>query len=525
MSCWSRIPSSLLFVILLSLSCGSFARAGEQAFAPVLPFVDAEAFLIGRLDVEKLSIHDVQARVASIAEKITGDANSSQVVATAAQQPAQMREAFLAAGGREVFVVMSTADIPARSPLIVVTCSEPAKLAGLQKLVEQLASMGPVPFAVEKQGDRALLVGPTETVQRARTMKPVTRGEVTAAAQASGDSPLQVLFTPSANQHRVLSETMPDFPPPFHQITGPAVSEGIQWAIASFDAAPTLKVNLQIESKDAAAAERFQKTLVAYWQAFSQVPPFQEAFPDFAPILKLLEPKLQDKRLAVAISEDEQTLQIVAKPLVAAISSARETARRSQSMNNLKQIGLGFHNYHDVHRKFPANSVDANGKPLLSWRVHILPYIDQYALYNQFKLDEPWDSEHNKKLAEIVVAVYRDPSAELKPGTTTYLMPNSAGTLGGQSPLQIRDIRDGTSNTLMVVNVAPDRAVIWTKPDDLTVTQENPFAGIITATRKKFEAAFCDGSVRVISDATDPKTLWLLFQINDATPIDYDAIK
>ena len=54
---------------------------------------------------------------------------------------------------------------------------------------------------------------------------------------------------------------------------------------------------------------------------------------------------------------------------------------------------------------------------------------------------------------------------------------------------------------------------------------ENPFAGIITATRKKFEAAFCDGSVRVISEATDPKTLWLLFQINDRTPIDYDAIK
>ncbi len=525
MSCRSRIPSSPLFVILLAMSFGSLAQAGEQTFAPVLPFVDAEAFLIGRLDVEKLSIQDVQTRVAAIAEKVTGDANSSQVVATAAQQPAQMREAFLAAGGREVFVVMSTADIPARPPLIVVTCSEPAKLAGLQKLVEQLASMGPEKVAVEKQGDRTLLVGSTQTVQRARSMKPATRGEVSAAALASGDSPLQVLVTLSANQRRVLTETMPDFPPPFHQITGPVVSDGIQWAIASFEAAPSLKINVQVESKDAAAAERLQKIVVAALQAISLLPPVQEALPDSGAVLKLLEPKVQDKRLAVTISEDEQTLQIVAKPLVAAITSARETARRSQSMNNLKQIGLGFHNYHDVYKKFPANSVDANGKPLLSWRVHILPYIDQYALYKQFKLDEPWDSEHNKKLSEIVVAVYRDPSAELKPGTTTYLMPNSAGTIGGQTPMQIRDIRDGTSNTLMVVNVAPERAVIWTKPDDLTVTQENPFAGIISATRKKFEAAFCDGSVRVLSDATDPKTLWLLFQINDGTPIDYDTIK
>jgi hypothetical protein len=514
-----------LFVILLAMSFGLLAQAGEQTFAPVLPFVDAEAFLIGRLDVQKLSIQDVQTRVAAIAEKITGDASSSQVVATAAQQPAQMRDAFLQAGGREVFVVVSTADIPARSPLIVVTCSEPAKLAGLQKLVEQLASMGPEEFAVEKQGDRTLLVGPTQTVQRVRSMKPATRGEVSAAALASGDSPLQVLVTPSANQRRVLTETMPDFPAPFNQITGPVVSEGIQWAIASFDVAPTLKVNLQVESKDAAAAERLQKTLVAALQAISLLPPVQEALPDSGAVLKLLEPKLQAKRLAVTISEDEQTLQTVAKPLVSAIASARASAQRTQSMNNLKQIGLAFHNYHDVYKKFPSNSVDANGKPLLSWRVHILPYIDQQVLYNQFKLDEPWDSEHNKKLSEIVVAVYRDPSAELKPGTTTYLMPNSAGTIGGQSALRFQDILDGTSNTLMVVNAAPERAVIWTKPDDLTVTQENPFAGITTATRKKFEAALCDGSVRVISDATDPKTLWLLFQINDRTPIDYDTIK
>lgn len=525
MSCRSLIPSSLLSVVLLVLSCGSFARAGEQAFAPVLPFVDAETFLIGRLDVEKLSIADLQSRVESIAKKITGDASSSQDVAKAAQEPTQVRDAFLAAGGREVFVVMSTADIPARPPLIVVTCSEPAKLAGLQTLVEQLASMGPVPFAVEKQGDRALLVGPTETVQRARTMKPVTRGEVTAAALASSDSPLQILVTPSANQRRVLTEAMPNFPPPFNQITGPVVSDGIQWAIASFDVVPTLKVNLQVESKDAAAAERLQKTVAAALQAIGQLPPVQAAVPDVAKVLKLLEPKVQDKRLAVTISEDEQTLEVVSKPLFSAITSARESAQRAQSMNNLKQIGLAFHIYYDAYKKFPANSVDANGKPLLSWRVHILPYIEQQALYNQFKLDEPWDSEHNKKLADIVVAVYRDPTAELKPGTTTYLMPASEGTIGGQAALRFQDILDGTSNTLMVVNVAPERAVIWTKPDDLTVTQENPFAGIITATRKKFEAAFCDGSVRVISDATDPKTLWLLFQINDRTPIDYDAIK
>lgn len=527
MSCRLYIRSALWLVVVCALSSGSLARAGEQAFAPVMPFIDAETFVIGRLDVNKMSIDAVQKRVSAIAEKVTGDASSSQVVATAAQQPTQLRDAFLQAGGREVFVVVSTADIPARPPLFVVTCSVPAKLAGLQQLVEQLASMGPEKFAVQKQGDRTLLVGPPQTVERARALKPVSRGDVTAAARASGESPVQVLVVPSANQRRVLTETMPNFPPPFNQITGSVLSDGIQWAVASFDAVPSLKINVQAESKDAAAADRLQKVVAGALQAIAQLPPVQTAVPDAGQVLKLLEPKTQDKRITVTISEDEQTLQAVSKPLLSAITAARTAARRAQSVNNLKQIALAMHIHYDSHKQFPAAaSYDANGKPLLSWRVQLLPYIDQQALYDQFKLDEPWDSENNKKLIEKMPAVYLDPAANVKPGQTTYLVPVSEGTIfAGKVPLHFPEITDGTSNTLMVVNVAFERAVIWTKPDDLTVKEAEPFAGLVAAARKSFETAFCDGSVRTISDATDPKVLWQLFQAKDGTPIDYDAIK
>src|SRR5262245_11036025 len=78
--------------------------------------------------------------------------------------------------------------------------------------------------------------------------------------------------------------------------------------------------------------------------------------------------------------------------------------QRRASANNLKQIGLALHNYHDTYGKLPPAAIcDKAGKPLLSWRVAILPFIEQNALYKQFKLDEPWDSEHNKKLAEVLV--------------------------------------------------------------------------------------------------------------------------
>jgi len=106
--------------------------------------------------------------------------------------------------------------------------------------------------------------------------------------------------------------------------------------------------------------------------------------------------------------------------LLPAVQAARESARRMQGSNNLKQQLLAMHNFHDTHNGFPAAySTNKDGKPLLSWRVHILPYIEQQPLYNEFKLDEPWDSEHNKKLIAKMPQVFRSPNSTARPGMTT----------------------------------------------------------------------------------------------------------
>jgi hypothetical protein len=88
-----------------------------------------------------------------------------------------------------------------------------------------------------------------------------------------------------------------------------------------------------------------------------------------------------------------------------------------KSQNNLKQIGLAIHAYHDANGHLPRDIVDKNGKPLLSWRVAILPYIEQDNLYKQFKLDEPWNSEHDRKLSQQVVQVYQSPNVKARKGT------------------------------------------------------------------------------------------------------------
>lgn len=205
---------------------------------------------------------------------------------------------------------------------------------------------------------------------------------------------------------------------------------------------------------------------------------------------------------------------LVAAMLVPAANASREAAARSQATNNLKQIGLAMHNYHDVHASFPAAaSHDDEDKPLLSWRVHVLPYIEQNELYKEFHLDEPWDSEHNKKLIPRMPAVYRTPNhPEIGEGKTVYLVPRGEGTIfeGFDGP-RIQDITDGTSNTIMAVEASPERAAIWTAPNELDFAPEQPFAGLGGIHANGFLALFADGSVRFIAQTVDPKTLKALF--------------
>lgn len=196
--------------------------------------------------------------------------------------------------------------------------------------------------------------------------------------------------------------------------------------------------------------------------------------------------------------------------LLPAVQAAREAARRVQTSNNIKQILLGMHNYGQAHRSLPARaSFDAQGKPLLSWRVHLLPYYGQDALYKQFHLDEPWDSEHNRTLIPMMPAVYQNPSAALQPGMTQYLAVHGKGlAFDGVKGRAFGEFSDGLSNSIMIVEVNPDRAVTWTKPDDWECDAKNPLAGLGAAHPNGFNVGLVDGSVRFISSSIDP-TLFL----------------
>jgi hypothetical protein len=181
-------------------------------------------------------------------------------------------------------------------------------------------------------------------------------------------------------------------------------------------------------------------------------------------------------------------------------------AERARSQNNLKQIGLAIHNHHDATGGLPGNIASKDGKPLLSWRVAILPYIEENDLYKQFKLDEPWDSEHNKKLVEKMPKPFAPVRGKAEKNTTFYTRLAGEGTLlNPKKKLTFANVTDGLSNTIMVVEA--ETPVIWTKPEDLEfdANKELPkFGGLF---KGDFNALYGDGSVRYLKKDIDPKTL------------------
>jgi prepilin-type processing-associated H-X9-DG protein len=201
--------------------------------------------------------------------------------------------------------------------------------------------------------------------------------------------------------------------------------------------------------------------------------------------------------------------------LLPAVQSAREAARRSQCRNNLKQIGLALHNYNDAYGTFPPAYIpDASGKPMHSWRVLILPFIDQAQLYEEYDFSEPWDGPSNSRLLSRMPPVYACPSDPMVGTNTAYV-----GVFGehcifrGGEPVGIRDITDGTSKTLMVGEAAQS-SVPWMQPVDIDVAVHPSIGdpdGFSSYHPGGVHFLFADGSVQFIAQSINPQTLKALF--------------
>jgi hypothetical protein len=232
---------------------------------------------------------------------------------------------------------------------------------------------------------------------------------------------------------------------------------------------------------------------------------------EILPLLPMLKPTTEGTQLSLTFGDDAKEKQFLRNMLPVFAKEAMTKASLNARMNQFKQIVLGIFNYESARGSFPAAaSYSDEGKPLLSWRVLILPYTNEpgaVELWKQFKLDEPWDSDHNRKLIERMPDIYADPDltvrTTLEKGRTTYVLPVGKGMIfESKEPPRLRDATDGISNTILAVEVVPERAVVWTQPADWEVDLNKPLEGIARSDREFFTVVMADGSVRIMPKAT-----------------------
>jgi Protein of unknown function (DUF1559)/Domain of unknown function (DUF4190) len=210
------------------------------------------------------------------------------------------------------------------------------------------------------------------------------------------------------------------------------------------------------------------------------------------------------------------------------INRTREAAVRVTDAGQLCQMATAIRNYHDAQGYLPGSLplLDQDGKPLgpagkpqLSWRVEILPFIGEDSLYKQFNLAEPWDSPTNKRLIPLMPKMYAHRKADpnwTRAGMTVYRVftgPHCAFRPGNDKPMHLLDITDGLSNTIMIAESADP--VIWTKPDEMEYDLNKPIPKLGEYFRGQYQFVTFDGSYHTVPASISEKKLRSSIMIDD----------
>ena len=342
------------------------------------------------------------------------------------------------------------------------------------------------------------------------------------ATFSTSKSPINAAMLPPAHLYRTLEELSIELPDYLGGGPATALTEGALEANVALDPSEG-SIDGSFESDNAEAAVTFKKVLET--ARTSGVERLMKASDEswtrgLAMVAKEIKFSVEGNRVLFRFEQNANADS--AGPIQKLIQAITGPVTRSVQVDRLRAAALGVLNYESAHQHFPPqgelNKAD-KGKGL-SWRVHILPYLgkQELAVWKKFKLDQPWDSPHNKKLLDEMPNIYRGSNTELaassddERGLTTMVAPISGKTvLGSPKFATFGDIADGSSNTILLVVIKNDLAVPWTAPQDYKFDPANPGSGL-KLFGNKTPVAMCDGSVM----SADKENDWLnLFQMND----------
>lgn len=531
-----HIPTFIL--LALSLAVAPVAKTHADEHAAIAPYLTDDVAGVAVIELQRVDI------AAFVAEAIRFGAIPEMEASKVTEGVAVLQKVYgnlEKFGVRRAYAVLRTSDVAERGMTWIVEIDSSGNAAEaasfLNKMRQDLKPRGagspgnavrdffhPGEFAVVSE--TIVAAGSPKQIERMQELHAnaasSSRPDVLEALAGLGDADAGVAIVGDADSRRVVREMLPQLPAPFAAIDGKLLADDVRWAGVALKFPPKFHWSIVVDAATPEVAGVLEQAAsngmslakgLLLKQSIDGPAAHRERANTLMPLLSLVKPQVEEKRLSITFGDDEEQIAFMRDFLPAMTQKWREEDYRNSRMNTFKHIILGLLNYASAQKDVlaAASSRDANGRPLLSWRVHILPFMEGGKLYDQFHLDEPWDSEHNRKLIEQMPEFYQDPDAKVRAaigdqGRTTIVAPIGEGTVFGSGPEGMKhgDIKDGSSNTIAIVEVVPERAVVWTKPDDWQVDMAKPLNGVQRDDREGFVTGWYDGHAAFIPNSVDP---------------------
>ena len=469
----------------LTLAAALFAAPPDAGrLAPLIP---PTAWAAGHFDLTRLGEEDFAAVEALLGLPTDPDRPLRAPDSTPFDEQRKIVAAAKAAGITEAVVVIDPTAAGGGGP---VSLWLPADAAAAGRFTDRVTAAGGVPgerLRFLTRGDlTAVRIGDGPVA--ADSGEPEDR-PLAAAWAAADDAPVRISYAPTNPQRRALRFLLPAGGP----VDGATLAK-LEWLTLALTPRGEAVLKMEAKAADADAAQALAAAPRALAKLAPQAPDLPAEFT----------PQTDGDRLSLALDR----AQFRAALELSGAAEARAAANRAQAMNDFKQVGLAMHNFHASYKSFPPRASFDGDKPLLSWRVHVLPFLDANDLYKRFRLNEPWDSEHNKALLAEMPDVFASPGETLPPGHTRVQVPAGEGLIfEGKAGRRLQDVTDGTTGTILAVEA--ETAVPWTKPADWTpdLTEDgNPLAGLYfrPGSLGVTLVGFVDGSVRALHEDVDP---------------------
>ncbi|NBY03517.1 MAG: DUF1559 domain-containing protein [Planctomycetes bacterium] len=496
---------AVLLMLVPTLSLFAQTSAGQ-----LLPLLDEQSFFLGRIQPGKIDIAKIM--IPLVQKKAIPTAEAAALGFFLNLQKSNIDKVI-----DEIWFYSSTKDAATYFlPSIMIKTQPAAKTEDLLNLLKNL----PLPLNIQTASGQIIKKGQTpilplsyvireekgfyllEHVGAAKDTKKNKRTDVAQGFDAMGSLPFGAMLFPSKDNPLDLGKIFPSLKKANGKDTEvPGILNGLKLVTLGMYLDPW-RIQMVIQTENRELANDVHQSIL---KAIQSVPDLVQAqveevgkdpvFKALAAMVKSV--SIMDDKVTIVITDFDPYFEIAAR--INEQNQAKAVA--AQSMNKVKNIASALLAYHKDRGKFPpAATLSKEGKPLLSWRVQILPYLGHNFLYKQFRQNEPWDSEHNKKLIRRIPPSFRESQEHLDKGTTPFQAPVGLATLfapGGTGTNSIQ-ISNELSNTIMLVKVPEDKTAIWTKPEDWEIDINLPAKDLLKGFTNSIVFACADGEVKTI---------------------------